>query len=489
MQNTILSLFATDAFYPQGNLGQVLGWVELSAGVGFIVGPAIGAPLFVAGGFHLPFLVLGLAFLSLLPLLPFALRHVPPFDPHAIIGVKHPFRAFLTYDVVNAAVGTFAMGCAFGAIQPTLADHLERRLGIHGVLSLGAICTIPALVYGIACPLAGVLADRGSNRMLMRNGYALLAVAFFMMGPIPLVHPILPWLWESGSPAAWIWAVGAMALFGVGGACGFVPTMPAMQRGAAHLGSAAVETVTSVYWTAYFLGEGSGPLLGTMLVGYLGPGWGYSFIALALVAFVTLSTRYEKGAPLESSLGKGGYDDDEEKSKDDVALRSMGPGGGVAGEEEERETAGLLAGAAGRGSSGGGGALSPSSAAHSTSGGALNLGAVHQRQRSMETLLPVTCSAALPLPPPPPQQQQHQQHQPVSPWSLQHPAAAPAAAAAAAPPPAVVVAAPAAAAHAQVPAPPPPRPPLPPPQKLPPPPQGLPAQQWHASQLPPLLSV
>ena len=358
VQNTVLLLYATDEFEEQGLLATVMGWEESCAGLGFIVGPSAGAILYQAGGFGAPFLALGLAFLALLPFIPFALRNVKPRLPHHAAARKEarpPWRAYLTYDVVNAALGTLLMGISFGSIMPTLGAHLQKRLHLTKEWTLGAVYTIPALVYGVACPLAGILADRGSYRALMRFGYSLLAAAFCMMGPIPILRPVLPVLWVPGHPAAWVWAIVAMVMFGIGGACGFVPTMPAMQRGAAHLGPAASEVIASVYWTVYFAGEGIGPSIGTLFVSGLGAGWGYTGVAVILVSFLEASRQHAKWAPPENSLPRVDAHGHVEGAKEPegVAMQTLDSSGaaaadnGVEGDAEEgnvdsRDTVPLL---------------------------------------------------------------------------------------------------------------------------------------------------
>ena len=314
IQNTVLLLYAVDEFDEQGSLGTVMGWEESCAGLGIIFGPMLS--LLVPYGYSVPFIVLGLLFLALLPLLPFALRHTKA-EPPRLSGAarrvpRPPWRAYLRYDIVNAAVATFVMGACFGVIMPTLSAHLQQRLGVskHWV---GLVYMIPALVYGISCPLAGIVSDKYGYRRLMWLGFLLLAVAFFMMGPLPVLKPILPQLWVPGHPAAWAWAIAAMAFFGVGGALGFVPTMPAMLRGAKPLGPEAVEVVTSAYWTVYYYGEGLGPAFGTFFVGTpspedssvsvpataIGPGWGYGLVAFLVLMLVVISRNYASVAPPE----------------------------------------------------------------------------------------------------------------------------------------------------------------------------------------------
>lgn len=57
-----------------------------------------------------------------------------------------------------------------------------------------------------------------------------------------------------------------MVLFGIGGACGFVPTLPAMERGVKTLGPNASDAISGAYWTLYYLGEGVGPFMGALAV-------------------------------------------------------------------------------------------------------------------------------------------------------------------------------------------------------------------------------
>ncbi len=329
----MLLLYATDEFEEQGSLATVMGLEESCAGVGFIVGPSAGALLYQAGGFGTPFLVLGLLFMALLPLIPFALHNVRQRAPHAAAAraaARPPWRAYMTYDILNAGAGTLLMGTCFGAIMPTLSPHLQNRLDLRKEWALGAVYTIPALVYGVSCPVAGMIADRGGYRRLMRLGFSLLAAAFLMMGPVPLLHPIIPVLWHPGHPCAWIWAVCAMVTFGVGGAAGFVPTMPAMQRGASHLGPAATEVIASVYWTVYFAGEGIGPSIGTLFVSAFGAGWGYAGVAGILIAFLETSRQYAKAAPPEESGELGGEDEGQHKTHSAGAGRGDSEPRGIA---------------------------------------------------------------------------------------------------------------------------------------------------------------
>ena len=265
-QSTMLLAYATDHFSATSALGAVMGWQETCAGIGFIVGPAMGGLLDQLGGFFLPFLVIGLMILSLLLIMPFALvgQKNGVATSMAVGQAPLSYRDFKNFDIMNAACATVLMGTAFGSIMPTLAPHLEQRLKLRDAAHVGIAYVIPALVYGVACPLVGEISDRVGYRRIIVFGFSLLTMAFIMMGPIPPLAAMcgLRGPQAAGSLRAWAWAIIAMILFGVGGACGFVPTLPAMERGARALGPAGSEAISGAYWTLYFLGEGIGPFLG-----------------------------------------------------------------------------------------------------------------------------------------------------------------------------------------------------------------------------------
>jgi MFS family permease len=304
-QSTMLLAYATDAFAPRGCLGAAMGWQETAAGLGIVLGPALGGVMSDVAGFASPFVLLGVAILLLLFLMPAALQQSgkpgavePPRAP------APPWRAFLSYDFVNAGAATVLVGTAFGAIVPTLAPHLASTLALHTATRVSCAYIIPALVYGICCPLIGEAADKIGYRRIMRLGFCALACSFCMIGPLPPLRDLFA-LRAPGSARAWVWAVAAMGLFGVGGAAGFVPTLPAMQRGAEAMGPAGTETVAGLYWTLYYLGEGIGPFIGTAAVRALGPGWGYGCVAALLAAYTGIAAHYAQSAAPEAAAAEG----------------------------------------------------------------------------------------------------------------------------------------------------------------------------------------
>lgn len=147
-------------------------------------------------------------------------------------------------------------------------------------------------------------------------------------GPVPPLAEALGLRYPSAEGSAGTWAIEmiGMVAFGVGAAAGFVPTLPAMERGVAHLGADATDVLSAAYWSVYYLGEGSGPFVGehtphhgmvdrlpaasrnpgswrgrdcpspflpsgTFLVDALGPGWGFTGMAALLGATYPFSLR------------------------------------------------------------------------------------------------------------------------------------------------------------------------------------------------------
>ena len=294
--STALLAYATDAFASRRLLGTAMGLQETAAGVGFVLGPPIGALLADAAGFAAPFSLLGMAIAMLIGLFPSALASL--HDGAASGGenagkgahapAEPPWSALATRPVMIAGAATALVGTAFGTIVPTLAPHLSHVLALTTTTRVGLAYVIPAAVYGAACPVAGAAADRHGYCRVMRLGFFSLALAFVMMGPLPPLAAMFSLASEdaAGTARAWLWAMTAMLLFGFGAAAAFVPTMPAMERGASKaVGPAGTEAVAGLYWTLYFFGEGVGPFIGSALVNGCGPGWGYGVVGAALAGF------------------------------------------------------------------------------------------------------------------------------------------------------------------------------------------------------------
>lgn len=149
-------------------LGTILGVLETFDSIGYMVGPPLGGWLYEAGGFLLPFLVLGGVMLVQLPLLrvllPPSVARTPRATNAAALGELR--RVLCIPRVLVASIaGAIGIG-VLGFLEPTLAPHLQATIaaspGAIGFLFLGISGS-----YALCAPLIGWCCDR-----IGRHAYA-----------------------------------------------------------------------------------------------------------------------------------------------------------------------------------------------------------------------------------------------------------------------------------------------------------------------------
>lgn len=305
--------------YPN-NLGEVMGLQESIAGVGYTLGPVMGALLYNWGGFPLPFLVMGGLLLCTLLFLPTAL-HSPKDDKTMRISfpsvadygdddyVAAPDgEAFAFADgsdseraepkeitwwgiltdmsVFTGFSATVLSGVGIGFIVPTLQAHLSKLLGLDTV-GVGLMFSLIAATYIGSSAVSGWAGDRFGHRAVMVIGLLTLTVCYLLIGPAPFLSYILPDL-------PWVnWAIQVTALAGIGIGVGLalVPAMPHMLIGLRTKGATnPSELSASLFSSAYSMGEGLGPLMGGMLSQKLGFEWAAVAVACSqlLLALIFL---------------------------------------------------------------------------------------------------------------------------------------------------------------------------------------------------------
>jgi MFS family permease len=153
-------------------------------GLGYTLGPLLGAGLILVGGFALLFIVLSAVALAAAVWVAIALPRMEPLprQRYTVVDLVRQVtdRGFLL-PVGVLAVSTGALGAAVGFL-PAMAN----ALGAPIVASV-ALASALALSSAIAQPLAGRLRDRGSvtDRTGMMAGLGLLTVAIFLIAALP----------------------------------------------------------------------------------------------------------------------------------------------------------------------------------------------------------------------------------------------------------------------------------------------------------------
>uniref|UniRef100_A0A914DU63 Major facilitator superfamily (MFS) profile domain-containing protein n=1 Tax=Acrobeloides nanus TaxID=290746 RepID=A0A914DU63_9BILA len=265
----VTSSFAISAKCFPGRIATIVGIMETFAGLGYTAGPMIGAVLYEAGGFQLPFLVLG-ALLVLATVLSYFLiedfEDEPSDDTKGMTGMlKIPAIWIMVFAVVICAI-------SLSFFDPTLADHLSPfNLSTTMVGFMFLLC---GGIYTATAPLWGLLIDRWHCcNALMVFGSATTIVSMLLVGPSPLL-PINKDLIVIGI---------ALSVLGVAAGALYIPTfqncLDAVKLYGYDDSFQTYGCVSGVFQSAFAFGAFMGPTLGGACVQWIGFGWTTTFIA------------------------------------------------------------------------------------------------------------------------------------------------------------------------------------------------------------------
>jgi len=131
-----------------------LGICEISTGLGYMIGPPLGGFLFSAGGFAMPFVVLGLAVAPAAVLLH---RFMPPEayrlskgEDKSDVSMRSLMR---NPQVMVIAVAAMLANSDYAFLEPTLGDHASHHNLASSPDSIGMLFSVAMTSYTISCPL------------------------------------------------------------------------------------------------------------------------------------------------------------------------------------------------------------------------------------------------------------------------------------------------------------------------------------------------
>ncbi|XP_018321088.1 MFS-type transporter SLC18B1-like [Agrilus planipennis] len=243
-------------------ISTVLGILETFVGLGMSVGPAFGGFLYSLGGFEMPFFVLGVAMIAVIPLNFFLL---PPSQDLILNPKKESMWKLLKApSVILTCCVVVVVSSTWGFLDPTLEPHL-RQFNLQPE-KVGLIFLMFSSIYAIFSPIWGWLCDRFQDHWsMMVWGLILNTISLLCVGPCPF----LPFLESS------IW-LNLLALSGMGisVALALLPTFQCVLKGALASGfseSLATYSIVAGIWSSvYSLGEVVGPSVGGILLQYYG---------------------------------------------------------------------------------------------------------------------------------------------------------------------------------------------------------------------------
>ncbi|GFY41822.1 MFS-type transporter SLC18B1 [Trichonephila inaurata madagascariensis] len=161
-------------------IGRAMSIVETTFSVGLAVGPVIGGILYEAGGFSLPFLVVGALLLTGTVVNMFLFTDTDDVPPKSISVRQLLANIDFLIDLLAISV-CFAM---LGFNEATLEPHI-RQFQLTPT-TIGAIFLISGVLDAVSAPVWGIVAEKVPNaQILIFIGGICFIVCFLVVGPVP----------------------------------------------------------------------------------------------------------------------------------------------------------------------------------------------------------------------------------------------------------------------------------------------------------------
>ena len=186
--------YAIVTFVYSDNREKYLGYAEAVTGIGLMLGPVMGGPLYNSLGYFYSFCCFGgILLMSLLVatlITPGALNDsvgeestVEDSGPVEIGGKVVSFRMFLTNRRAMFAFMSCLIVCFFMSYQSAfLTDVLRKEKDVPEAWN-GLILALPCLTYTISCILVNFIVGRFPRRLLILISFLMLAGSMVLQGP------------------------------------------------------------------------------------------------------------------------------------------------------------------------------------------------------------------------------------------------------------------------------------------------------------------
>lgn len=273
------------------NIGTVTGAMETFTGLGFMLGPPLGGVLYSAGGFKLPFIVLGGLLLSILPVVMLILPKDQDLPQKVDTGLLLRMTKIPGIAVIGLSI--LVSGLVLGFLDPTFAPYM-KKFGL-GPSKVGLLFLLCAGCYAISAPLVGWISDKtGRTRVVIIIGAAFVIIGILMLAPAPFLT-FLP------QRKVWLVCV-SMGMLGAAVSAYQVPCMPDMLETAREHGMPDDITthgvLSGIFNATASIGAFLGPTISGLTENYLTFQWSTVVLAGILgfqVVVLTLFTVFDQG--------------------------------------------------------------------------------------------------------------------------------------------------------------------------------------------------
>ncbi|KAK2567073.1 MFS-type transporter SLC18B1 [Acropora cervicornis] len=243
-----------------------------------------------AGGFKLPFIVMGGVLLAIVPVVMIIL----PTDKKTVQKKKGAlFQVLKIPGIVVIGFSVLVSGIVLGFLDPTFAPYM-KKFGL-GPSKVGFIFLLCAFCYAVSAPLVGWICDKtGKTRPIMLIGALLLIIGILALAPAPFLTFL---------PQRKVWLVClSMGLLGAAVSAYQVPCMPDMLETARENGMPEDITthgvLSGIFNATASIGAFLGPTVSGLTENYLTFEWSTVVLAGILgfqTIFLALFTMFDIG--------------------------------------------------------------------------------------------------------------------------------------------------------------------------------------------------
>jgi len=234
-------------------------------GLGYMLGPGVGAALYEVGGFHLPFLLVGGLSTILSILLAFTIPNTNQSELEEELSDHTPQSQLQMRTIVTSLslflpfLDLFAALCGNGMLESMLEPHLKETGA--GTVDTGISFLVFGCMYMFGNLLFGAAIDKFSRPVMFSMlGNSLFLLTFLLIGPLPYL-PMKP---------SKELIQGMMALAGVAYSCMVVSSFSRAQTRVLEMGFAddinTYVMISGVWLSAFSLGNFVGPTIAGCLV-------------------------------------------------------------------------------------------------------------------------------------------------------------------------------------------------------------------------------
>jgi len=167
------------------NVATMFAILETFFGIGMIVGPTVGGALYEAGGFTLPFVLLGAVLVCAAGFCYFVL----PSSVDAVNAVSEKPSVLQALKVPSITMAMYSVACSaasLGFIQATLEPHL-RSFELTPLV-IGSMFVVSGGCYGFSAPIWGMICDKYPPKQVTLIGALFIGIGFSIIGPLPFFH-------------------------------------------------------------------------------------------------------------------------------------------------------------------------------------------------------------------------------------------------------------------------------------------------------------